>query len=295
MLTSILGYISDYQILHKSEVDLKEKKRREYLEEHGANANLRKAPRVPATTQWENSNWYFMKTQMNNRFTTKQFLMMYFQYGTRKLTFDWIVQKIDIANDRIASIKDGISNENYEDKKSLLMCVRWVFQKMAVDYQLNCINGDEITPPTSLLTNIRAEAKRMIKNLIYSTLDDDIPRDLYDASIDEVLMIWEGGMNATYGGISVMNASVFTNLWIELTRGAGDIMNNHVPKNGPIMDQSKHLLCWIKWREYLGTENNRPISTIDERLYVALNAFARCAFGQLASMTSIFVLERNRF
>ena len=77
------------------------------------------------------------------------------------------------------------------------------------------------------------------------------------------MMLWEDGINAKYNGMSVNNASVFSHLWIQLVNAVGDqnVVNQHEPKKGPVMDQSQHLLCWINWRRYLGTKNSRPLSS----------------------------------
>ena len=297
MLTQLLGYVSDFEILHKSEVELRKKMIDDYFQKHGPNANKRKAPRAQVTQQWEDSSWFLMKSKMNNRFTAKQFIMMYFQYGTRMLTFDWYTNKLDRAIENIVSIKGEISDENYEDKLSLLKCVRWVFKTMADDWELSCL-GIVNRPSRSLLSTIQEQIKRMIMDLIIATHGDEpIEGDRYVREIDEVMMLWEGGINAKYNGMSVKNASVFSDLWIKIANAVGDptVVNQHEPKKGPVMDQSQHLLCWINWRRYLGTKKSRPLSTVGEDLYEVFNAFARCAFGHLASMTSIFVLERNRF
>ena len=297
MLTKLIGYVSNFEIWHKTEVDLMIKNRADFFAEHGENANKRKAPRLRETKQWNDSNWYFVKSKLNNRFTKKQFVMMYFQYGSRLLNFDWYIKKFDLAISRLSSIKEHVSDDNYNDKLSLLKCVRWMFKTMADDWQLSCL-GDVNSTPTSLLSTIKEDIKCLIQNLIVATHGEElVDEDQYVNEIEEAMMLWEGGPNKNHSGTSVRHAAVFDKLWMEFKKALNDIhiLDHHEQKNGPLMDQSKHLLCWIKWRMYIGTKSTRPLSTVSEAVYEAFNAFARCAFGHLGSTTSIFVLERNRF
>ena len=295
MATKFVGYITNYEIIHRSEMESRTKKREAYFARYGQDADKRRAPRLPKMEQWQKSNWYFMKTNMNNRFTNKQFIMMFYQYGTRSLTFDWLINKFKFAIERIPMIKDQISDGNYSDKKSLLQCLIWLFDNLGKDHMLQCI-GNPSTPAVPLIVHIRAEVKRVVLDLIKHCKPDGESMEGIDYDVDEVILIWERGCNGEHAGSTVRNAKIFDYLWELLDTVAGPAIEiaNHGATSGPIIDQSDHLLCWLKWREYLGTKNKRPMPLI-EPLYEACDAFARCAFGHLASMTSIFVLERNRF
>ena len=293
MMKKMVGYFSPYEIMHESELqELKNKRDQRQSQSQSQNVPKGRLPRVPEYRQFDDTEWFIVKSRLNNRFTMKQCLIIYFRYGTRGFTFEWIIAKIQHAIDELT--KAG--NNGYQSKVSLLRCACYIFEQFAKDYTFNLFDQTN-SSKTSLKDHIKSLVKPMIVDQVSRSITDgQMSIDNIEAEVEEVMLHWEHGCSdVALQGSRKISGKVFVQLWKILDDACPNItLKDHHAKMGPLMGQSDHLICWLKWQVSLGKPDERPVK-VHEVFFIACNAFARCAFGQLSSLTSNFPLERIGF
>ena len=294
----VVGYIFNFEIYHKSEIDYAKKKRDDY-DATPVDLRPKKVPRAPPKgIQFGDTVWHYVESRLHKRFTAKQFIMMYFRYDLRKMDFAHIIAKCDIALENVGLMEHTVCDAIYKSKIDLIKCVKHLFVQFVADVHLNIIKPTGIAKQ-SLLDYVTKLVNDNMLDLARAQHSESHRFNRKDASIDveQVQLLWQGGMEAigSYKGTQTREAVIMEDFIDLLKKANPNFDGTHESASGSIINQQMHLKVWMMWMGKLNERAEVKESNIAKTLIKMFTIFGQIAFGHLASLSTNFPLEREGF
>ena len=303
----VVGYMFDFEIVHKSELDYAKKKRDDHFRKP-AEQRPKTAPRAPpSSVRFEDTDWHIVSSKLNKRFTAKQFIMMYLRYDLRKLDFGHIIAKCDKALENVRLMKHTVDGVIYKSKIDLIRCVKHMFVEFVKDVHFNSIkptgkpNLSLIDYVTEIVKNAMIEISRADVNRLVDPQDENRNVSFNEAEalndVAQVLMLWQGGTeNADkYVGTQSRDYAIITDMIGLLKKANPNFDGSDKSASGSIISQQMHVSVWIQWMGMLNERGEDKRSLVARATINMFMVLGRLAFGHLASLSSNFGLERKGF